>query len=142
MERSGQCAKPVLGGENPLQPFPTQEPLMSENPYSACMAECNNCADACDNCATACLAEDNVGMMQDCIRHDLDCAALCRLAAGYMARGSAHASEICTLCAQVCEVCAAECAKHEHPHCQACAQACRRCAEECRKMIAYGRALG
>ena len=44
-------------------------------------------------------------MMAECIRLDIDCAAICRLAAGYMARGSALAVHVCELCADVCEAC-------------------------------------
>lgn len=73
-------------------------------------------------------------MMAECIRLDIDCAAICRLAAGYMARGSEFAGDICQVCADICEACGAECAKHSHAHCQACAQACDRCAQECRQM--------
>lgn len=109
---------------------------MSHEKHQACIAACNTCADACDHCATACLNEKDVSMMADCIRNDIDCAAICRIAAGFMARGSVHAAEVCELCAHICETCAEECAKHENEHCQACAEACRKCAAECRKMAA------
>jgi hypothetical protein len=107
--------------------------------YQSCIDACNACADACDHCATACLAEPDVKMMAECIRLDLDCASICRLAAGSMARGSDFAHALCALCADVCEACGAECARHQHDHCQQCAQACRRCAEECRRMAAMPR---
>lgn len=102
--------------------------------YAACVEACNTCADACDHCASACLQEDDVKMMARCIALDIDCAAICRLAAGAMARGSECAPTICDACAEVCEACAEECEKHEHGHCQACAEACRQCAQECRAM--------
>jgi len=102
--------------------------------YQSCIAACDACADACDHCASACLGEEDVEMMAACIRLDLDCAAICRMAASYMARDSRYAPELCRLCADVCEACAAECARHSQPHCQACAQTCRQCAEECRRM--------
>lgn len=73
-------------------------------------------------------------MMADCIRNGLDCAAICRLAAGFMARGSMHAKEVRALCVHSCKTCAEECAKHDQAHCQACAEACRQCAAEYRKM--------
>jgi len=102
--------------------------------YQSCIAACNACADACDYCATACLQEDDVKMMAHCIALDIDCAALCRLAAGYMARGSEFAKALCGVCAEVCQACGDECAKHAHDHCRECAQACHRCAQECRRM--------
>jgi hypothetical protein len=107
---------------------------MAHQQHQACIDACNACAAACDHCATACLQEQDVKMMARCIALDMDCAAICRLAAGYMARGSEFAKELCLLCAQVCQACGDECSKHQHDHCQACAQACLRCAEECRRM--------
>jgi hypothetical protein len=109
---------------------------MAHRQYADCIAACNACADACDHCFAACLAEDDVKMMARCIALDVDCAAICRLAAGYMARGSELAPRLCAMCAEVCEACGEECAKHRHGHCQECAAACRRCADACRRMAA------
>jgi hypothetical protein len=109
---------------------------MAHQQYRSCIEACNTCADLCDHCATACLGEENVKEMARCIALDIDCAAMCRLAAGSMARGSEMAKEICRACAAVCEACGDECAKHPADHCQECAEACRRCAEECRNMAA------
>jgi hypothetical protein len=108
---------------------------MAHQTHQACIEACNACATACDHCFASCLQEQDVKMMA---RFALvaDCAALCRLAAGYMARGSDLAKQICQQCAQVCEACADECARHGLDHCQACAEACRRCAQECRAMAA------
>ena len=109
---------------------------MSHQVNQACVEACNACADACDHCATACLREQDVKMMAKCIALDMDCAAICRLAASYMARGSQFDRQLCRLCAAVCDACGEECARHEHPHCQDCAVACKRCADECRRMAA------
>ncbi len=104
--------------------------------YRSCVEACNDCADACDHCAIACLAEANAGKMARCIRLDMDCAQICRLAAAYMSRDSEMVDVILELCAQACETCAEECAQHPLEHCRQCAEVCRRCAEECRMMIA------
>lgn len=72
--------------------------------------------------------------MARCIKLDMDCAQICRLAASYMARGSEFAHALCRLCADVCQACAEECAKHQVDHCQHCAQVCRQCAQECGRM--------
>lgn len=109
---------------------------MSHEKYADCIDACNRCADACDHCSTACLAEDNIADMAQCIKNDIDCAAICRLAAGAMARDSDIAGKICSLCAQICEMCAEECSKHEADHCQKCADACSECAKACRSMAA------
>jgi hypothetical protein len=112
------------------------EETMAHEDHRSCIDACDACADACDHCATACLHEHDVKAMARCVALDMDCAAICRLAAGYMARGSELAKTVCRTCAQVCDACGEECSKHQHDHCQRCAEACRRCAEECRKMAA------
>lgn len=107
---------------------------MPHQKFNACIEACNACAVACNHCAASCLREEDVKMMARCIALDMDCAAICQLAAGAMARGSEHAKAICALCAQICKACADECAKHSMEHCQQCAQACRSCADQCRQM--------
>lgn len=107
---------------------------MAHERYTSCIEACNNCATACNHCAIACLAETNPRAMARCIALDIDCAEICRLASGFMSRGSEFASAICATCAEVCEACAVECEKHDMEHCKECASACRRCAEECRQM--------
>lgn len=109
---------------------------MAHQTFQACIDACHACAVACDHCAAACLREQDIKPMAGCIALDMDCAALCRLAAATMARDSEWARQICQLCAQVCQACGDECGKHRMDHCQACAQACRRCADECRAMAA------
>src|SRR4051812_13326381 len=109
---------------------------MPHQQHQPCIEACYACAQTCDHCATECLSESNVSEMSECIRLDIDCADICRLAAAYMARGSAFINAICKVCADVCDACGKECAKHDEAHCQECAKACRRCAEECRKMAA------
>ena len=107
---------------------------MADQHYQACIEACNDCAVACNHCSTACLQEQDVKKMARCIALDIECAAMCQLAAAAMARGDEHASAICALCGDICEACGDECAKHDPEHCQICAQACRRCADECRRM--------
>jgi hypothetical protein len=104
--------------------------------YASCIQACYACATECNHCASACLKEDDVKMMARCIALDMDCAQICALAAGPMARGSENVRELCNACAAICDACGQECGKHKHEHCQRCAEACRRCAEECRKMAA------
>ena len=78
---------------------------MSHNKFTSCIEACYKCATACDHCSTACLQEPDPAKMADCIRADLDCADICRLAAAAMARGSEHTKQICRLCADICEDC-------------------------------------
>jgi len=111
---------------------------MSHEQFKSCIDACYACAAACDHCATACLQEDDPKPMAHCIALDIDCAEICRLAAGYMARGGALAARICQVCAEVCDACGDECAKHQMAHCRECAQVCKRCADECRRMAGAG----
>lgn len=109
---------------------------MVHEKYRSCIDACYACAVACDHCAVACLGESNPKPMAECIRLDIDCADICRMAAAYMARDSAYAARIRGVCADICEACGTECDRFEHGHCKECAEACRRCAEECRRMAA------
>ncbi len=111
---------------------------MAHSQHASCIEACNSCADACDHCAAACLKEANPKPMARCIALDMDCAAICRLAVSYMARDSEFVAAMCSLCADVCEDCGAECARHDMQHCRDCAVACRRCAQECRDMAGKG----
>ena len=99
-----------------------------------CIESCNDCALACDFCAHASLAGTDVAMLSRCIKLNIDCATICRLAVAAMGRGSELTVEICALCAEACDVCAYECERHDFDHCRWCAAACRRTAEACRHM--------
>ena len=112
---------------------------MAHETYQECIDACNACAVACNTCATACLHEDDVKMMARCVALDIDCAAICQLAAAAMARDSEFASELCTACALICDACGDECGKHDMAHCQKCAAACKACAKACRAMAARGK---
>lgn len=68
---------------------------MSSASFNSCITACNDCAVACDRCAAACLTESDVAKMARCIELDMDCAQICRLAVGYMSRGSEFAADIC-----------------------------------------------
>ena len=107
---------------------------MASIAQTECLEACAACAAACDHCAASCLQEEDVRSMSRCIALDMDCAAMCRLAAAFIARDSDFAAPICRMCAEVCTACADECVQHPHEHCQACAHACRRCAAACRTM--------
>jgi Domain of Unknown Function (DUF326) len=105
--------------------------------YKTCIEACLRCAAICNHCASSCTQEEDVKMMAGCIQLDMECAAICYAAAQLMSMGSSKAMELCRICADICEACGAECAKHTHSqHCQECAAACKECAAECRKMAA------
>lgn len=104
--------------------------------YQDCIAACHACVVACNHCAACCLQEADVKPMARCIALDMDCAQACQLAIAFMAGGSELVGAACSFCAEVCQACGQECAKHDMDHCQQCAEACLRCAEECRRMVA------
>src|SRR5205085_8139808 len=112
--------------------------IMAGQSAQACVDACNACVDACNRCATACLQEDDVKTMARCIALDIDCTAACQLTAGAVARSSELLGAICALCAEICDACGAECARHDHEHCRVCAAACGECADACRAMSVGG----
>jgi hypothetical protein len=107
---------------------------MAQQSFQSCIDACNACAAACDHCAVSCLNEKDVKAMSRCIALDIDCAQICRLASGFMARNSELAGALCETCAEVCDACGDECERHDMQHCKDCAAACRRCADACREM--------
>ena len=90
--------------------------------------------EACEHCATSCLKEKDVKMMARCIELDRSCADACSWAMREMSRDSQFAERVCAVCADICDACGEECAKHKMGHCRECAEACRACAEACREM--------
>lgn len=106
----------------------------AEFSYLSCIQACQSCATACNQCFGECLKEEDIKMMARCIALDADCAAVCNFAASAMARNSEHAKAVCALCAEICQACGDECARHEAEHCKTCAAACHKCADECAAM--------
>ena len=104
---------------------------MDPRDHAACIEACDQAATACAHCAAVCLAEPDVKQLARCIALTLDGAALCRLASGFMARGSPAAAMVAGACAGLCEQVAIECARHPREACLTAAQACRECAQAC-----------
>jgi len=100
----------------------------SNNPLIQALTEC---AAACNHCASACLDQEDVEMMAECIKLDIDCAEICSLLAAFIARNSDYANDLLEPCITICNACAGECAQHKNDHCKSCAEACRKCAVEC-----------
>lgn len=109
---------------------------MSQQKYQTLITVLHECMEACNHCYDSCLKEENVKMMENCIRLDRECADICGYLEQALSRNSSFASEIASLCAQICETCGNECKQHNYEHCQKCADSCLKCAEECRKFVA------
>ena len=90
------------------------------------------CTAACSHCFDACLKEEDVKMMADCIRLDVECSEICSLFSKGLARDTPFVKELAAACAAICEACGKECEKHDHDHCQKCAEACFKCAKACK----------
>ncbi|HTM95334.1 MAG TPA: four-helix bundle copper-binding protein [Croceibacterium sp.] len=95
------------------------------------------CAAICNSCADACIAEEMD--MSRCIRLCLDCSDVCEATYRVASRRTDHNRELIrtllATCIHACEICEAECVKHDNPHCHSCAQMCRECAEGCRTAL-------
>ena len=97
------------------------------------------CSAMCTSCADACLAEKMAHEMRQCIRACLDCADVCEATARVATRRTGSNEivlcEALQLCVTACDVCAEECARHDHEHCRICAEMCRECARDCRAAL-------
>lgn len=95
------------------------------------------CAVICTSCADACAAETMD--MRQCIRSCLDCADICTATMNVAARRTgqniAVIRQMLETCIVSCELCAAECARHDNDHCRMCAEMCRECARDCRAAL-------
>lgn len=110
--------------------------IMAHERYQECIDACQECATICTHCASECLKENDVQNLADCLRLDLECAAICRSAAELMSMGSEYSERLCNICADICFACAQECDRHaEHMHCAECAETCRSCAKACSSMV-------
>jgi hypothetical protein len=113
-----------------------------------CIEACFTCAGTCTACADACLSERGIGELLICIRHNLDCAAICTATGAVVARAKAGASRQVmesqlNVCIAACRACGDECRRHAHAHvhCKVCAEACEACATACTEMLAALRAV-
>lgn len=104
--------------------------------------EMQQCIHQCHDCETTCQLTLMYGLRQGGtyaeaahIRLLLDCLALCQTCTGRLSRDSEFAGRYCTLCADVCDRCAASCEQFAgDAQLVACAASCRRFAESCRAM--------
>lgn len=88
----------VVVSPGPLNPANA----MPHERFQACLTECVRCAQECEQCATACLSGPDVKAMAARIRLDQDCAAVCWLAASFLCQRSEFDTDVCRLCATVC----------------------------------------
>lgn len=94
-----------------------------------------DCVRACETCTDACLNEDNVKMVADCIKLNIDCADTCSLGIRLLSRNSGISESIISMCADICAKCAEECETHDHDHCKKSAEICRNCEDICKTYL-------
>lgn len=105
-----------------------------------CIQSCNECATACEEASHHCLMELEEGKGDRRVHAQahhmaMDCAALCRMAAAFMARQSPLHGDVCQACAEACRRCAEACAKGQNVTVmEECARICRECEKSCRDM--------
>ncbi len=108
--------------------------------YDECIRECMECAMMCAKCSRHCLGMggEHGGQSHQSIMRD--CAEICTLAAGFMARASDHAPHVCGECAEICNACAESCGRLSGGDrmMDRCAEICRRCARSCEEMSLAG----
>jgi len=98
-----------------------------------CIAACLGTASYCNHTALWCTdVETHRKEMKKCIELALECAALCTATAQLISMGSDRAKDLCRLCADVCEGCAAQCGKFQNETLITCADLCAKCAMTCR----------
>jgi hypothetical protein len=108
-----------------------------DEPMATAVRHAMFCTAICTSCADACSAE--AMDMRQCIRTCLDCADICdatfRLATRRTGSNELLLQEALQLCVTACDICAEECARHDHDHCRRCAEMCRECAHDCRAAL-------
>jgi len=109
---------------------------MNEELIKACILACQKCAAACEQCAVSCSISARAISLTKPLELSIYCADMCRLTVAFLRRGELQAMRFCSLCSEICEICAQECDQHDDPACRSTALACMECVEECRKIAA------
>ena len=101
----------------------------------SCIDECNSCRDICTESMAHCLSLGGKHASADHIRTLVDWAELCATSSAFMLRSSDFQRDVCRVCPDACEGCAASCTTlGDDDVIGRCAEACRRCAESCHRM--------
>ncbi len=105
-----------------------QEPELAD-----CIAACAECHETCERMIFEhCLPMGGKHVQPAHLKLMSDCAQICRTAADFMIRNSAHHGLVCRACAQICDACATDC--ESIGEMEECVSACRRCAASCEQM--------
>lgn len=103
-----------------------------------CIANCMECYTVCLQTISYCLQQG--GSLADAahLKLMMDCVEICQTSANFMIRGSEQHKLTCSVCAEICQICADACARmgENDKQLALCAETCTRCAESCRQMAA------
>jgi len=102
-----------------------------------CIQSCKDCHDICVDTAAYCLKMGGHHAAAKHMRLLLDCAQVCTTSEDYMLRDSAFYAQLCGVCADVCDGCAAACDRFSgDQQMEECVSACENCADACRALTA------
>jgi hypothetical protein len=88
--------------------------MAASNPLADRATEaCLQCVHWCSACVDEGLTHDPASMAAS-IRLCHECEPVCGVCATLLSGNSQFAHELCSVCADICEACAAECGKHKH----------------------------
>lgn len=100
--------------------------------FARCLQACYDCIEACNDCLAQCLQADDRTSLEVYSRLNRECANICMYTVDALTKKSSFDHQIFSLCAEICERCAAKFEQNQYMSCKRCAKVCLRCAEACR----------
>lgn len=117
---------------DPMSDHPIDPTMSPHHKHHPIVEVIQDCEAVCEHMTTFLKCRHDVHYRVRQLLFLRDCADICGLTAKFIARNSCFAKQAAALCAYICEVCGAECARFPDPESQSCAQVCMHCARECR----------
>lgn len=100
-----------------------------------CIEDCRECHDVCQETLTHCLEQGGRHAESSHVTTLLACAEICATSANFMTWQIDLHPQVCGVCAEMCERCAASCdGIGDDETMRRCAEVCRRCAQSCESM--------
>lgn len=97
-----------------------------------CLRDCLDCYEVCIRTEEHCLEMGGRHVQPEHLRLLRDCAAICRVSADFLLRGSAQAAALCRVGSDICRSCAEDCGHFSgDSEMKRCAEQCLRCADSC-----------
>jgi hypothetical protein len=99
------------------------------------LEQINSCAFVSQECHEKCLESNTDHTLDRCIEITRNCSVFCKFTLLTMNADVGHADIYFCICADMCNRCASECEKFDHPFLLRCAVICRQCAAACQAMV-------